>query len=180
MAHLDRATQLAVITATTADASELAALHTAVAEHLTRHFGKGHWSYGKTEKIVRRAIETSRVLVARISAETVATLRLATKKPWAIDPAYFTKARRPLYLLDMAVAPGLQRQGIGRALLKHAVAAAQAWPGDAIWLDAYDTRAGAGPFYAKCGFREVAKLRYRGTPLVYYELPIAASAELDA
>ena len=33
----------------------------------------------------------------------VGTLRLVTKKPWAIDPAYFASVRRPLYLLSMAV-----------------------------------------------------------------------------
>jgi len=44
------------------------------------------------------------------------------------------------------------------------------WPGDAIRLDAYDADAGAGGFYSNCGFREVGRVNYRGTPLVYYEL----------
>lgn len=47
---------------------------------------------------------------------------------------------------------------------------AQSGPADAICLDAYDAAAGAGPFYAKCGFREVGRASYRGTPLVYYEM----------
>jgi len=58
--------------------------------------------------------------VARDGAGIIATLRLATKKPWAIDPAYFVTVRRPLYLLDMAVQPGVQRQGVGRCLLGEA------------------------------------------------------------
>src|ERR1035437_7340522 len=29
---------------------------------------------------------------------------------------------------------------------------AKAWPADAIRLDAYDAEAGAGPFYASCGW----------------------------
>ena len=46
----------------------------------------------------------------------------------------------------------------------------KAWPADAIRLDAYDAPAGAGDFYAKCGFREVGRATYRGVPLVYFEL----------
>ena len=69
----------------------------------------------------------------------------------------------------MAVEPALQRTGIGRAMLDDAKRIAREWPGDAIRLDAYDTAAGAGEFYAKCGFREVGRAIYRGTPLIYYE-----------
>ena len=43
-------------------------------------------------------------------------------------------------------------------------------PADAIFLDAYDAEAGAGEFYAKCGFVEVAHVSYRGVPLVYYQM----------
>jgi hypothetical protein len=48
--------------------------------------------------------------------------------------------------------------------------AAVRWPADAIRVDAYDAEAGAGGFYAKCGYREVGRVVYRNTPLVYYEL----------
>jgi len=37
-------------------------------------------------------------------------------------------------------------------------------------LDAYDTAAGAGEFYRKCGFEEVGRVIYRGTPLIYYQM----------
>jgi len=47
---------------------------------------------------------------------------------------------------------------------------AKAWPSNAIRLDAYDAKAGAGAFYAKCGFREAGRAIYRKTPLVYFEL----------
>jgi hypothetical protein len=47
---------------------------------------------------------------------------------------------------------------------------ARAWPSDALRLDAYDHAAGAGPFYATCGFREVGRVTYRGVPLIYFEL----------
>jgi GNAT superfamily N-acetyltransferase len=64
----------------------------------------------------------------------------------------------------------MQRQGVGRRLLEEAKIVAAAWPCDAIRLDAYDAAAGAGPFYAKCGFREVGRMTYRGVPLIYFEL----------
>jgi ribosomal protein S18 acetylase RimI-like enzyme len=75
----------------------------------------------------------------------------------------------------MAVAPGMQRQGVGRRLLDEACAVAAAWPSDAIRLDAYDASAGAGGFYAKCGFQEVGRITYRGVPLIYFELLIRRS-----
>src|SRR5207237_6211302 len=96
------------------DAAELAALHTAVAEHLTERHGVGHWSSNATEEGVLTAMRTSRVFVAKDGTELVATLRLTTKKPWAIDTSYFAACRRPVYLLAMAVAPAKQRHGIGR------------------------------------------------------------------
>jgi GNAT superfamily N-acetyltransferase len=161
---------LSVAEATEADASEIAALRSAAGERLTQEFGRGHWSPVITERSVLRGIRTSRVLLLRDGAAIVATLRLQAKKPWAIDPKYFAKSRRPLYLVDMAVAPEAQRKGLGRRLLEEARAAALASSADAIRLDAYATAAGAGPFYAKCGFREVGRVTYRRVPLVYFEL----------
>ena len=155
--------------ATEADAAEIAALRTAVAADLTARHGKGHWSAAATEKGVLTAILTSAVMTARIRGRIAGTFRLTIRKPWAIDPKYFTPVARPLYLLDMAVDPGRQRQGIGRALLQYASGLARRWPADAIRLDAYDHAAGAGDFYLKCGYRDVGRLVYRGVPLLYFE-----------
>jgi ribosomal protein S18 acetylase RimI-like enzyme len=166
---------LSVTAATDSDAGELALLRTEVAEHLTRRFGHGHWSAPVTEKGEQRSIKTSRILIARVEGMgIIATLRLATKKPWAIDKSYFGDVPRPLYLTDMAVAPQLQRQGVGRRLLEEAKVIAAEWPADAIRLDAYNSPAGAGPFYAKCGFREVGRATFRGVPLTYFELLLPA------
>jgi GNAT superfamily N-acetyltransferase len=164
--------KLAFATATNTDAPELAALHTAVAEDLTQRFGHGFWSSPTTERGVlanMRLPKFSRILIARSNRRIVGTLRLATKKPWAIDTSYFTPADKPLYLTAMAVHPNLQRKGIGRLLLKQAEAIACAWPADAIRLDAFDTAAGAGPFYASCGYRELAHVIYKKDPLIYFE-----------
>jgi GNAT superfamily N-acetyltransferase len=161
-----------LVLATAADAPAIAALRMAAADTLTREYGPGHWSSAVSERGVLHAMRTSRVYVMRRGDEIVATLRLATKKPWAIDTSYFTDCKRPLYLTDMTVAPSSQRRGIGRLCVDAARELARTWPGDAIRLDAYDAVAGAGPFYQKCGFREVGRVTYRGTPLVYFEMLI--------
>ena len=111
-----------------------------------------------------------KVLIARNQEKLVGTLKLATKKLWAIDVAYFSSAKLPLYLTGMAVAPSLQRHGLGRRLLREAQRLAREWPGDVIRLDAFDADAGAAAFYAKCGYRDVGHVKYRGTPHVYFEL----------
>lgn len=159
--------------ATVDDAQALASLHTAVAEHLTGQYGAGIWSGKTSEKGVLYAMRNSQVFVARQDREIIATLRLATKKPWAIDTRYFTTAHQPLYLLAMAVTPAKQRQGIGKRCMKEVTRIARAFPADAIRLDAYDARAGAGGFYARCGFKEVGRVIYRKAPLIYYELLLA-------
>jgi GNAT superfamily N-acetyltransferase len=154
------------------DAAAIARLRSDVAAELTRRHGIGHWSAQVSPASVLRSIETSRIYVARQDGVILGTLRLATKKPWAIDPAYFSETLRPLYLTDMAVAVGAQRQGIGRRCLEDADELARLWPADTIRLDAYDAPAGAGAFYAKCGYRSVGRAVYRGVPLLYFEKAI--------
>jgi GNAT superfamily N-acetyltransferase len=169
---MDSATSLKVVVmeATSTDAEAIAELLTAVAERLTRDFGRGHWSSAVSENGILCALRTSRVYVVRKRKRIVATLRLATKKPWAIDKSYFSDCQRPLYMTSMAVDPPLQRRGIGRATLEEVRHIAREWPADAIRLDAYDFPGGAGGFYAKCGFREMGRKTYRKTPLIYFEL----------
>ncbi len=152
------------------DVLAIARLRTAVAEHLTRAFGPGHWSQGGSESGVVRDMAIPGLYVVRDGAQVVATLRLATKKPWAIDPVYFSNCKLPLYLTSMAVEPERQRQGIGRACMVDALRIARERSADAIRLDAYDAAAGAGGFYEKCGFREVGRVVYRTPPLIYYEM----------
>jgi GNAT superfamily N-acetyltransferase len=162
--------RLSIVRAVDADAPALATMRNTIADDLTMRHGRGHWSGHHTERGILPGIRTSQVVVARMRQRIVGTFRLTTKKPWAIDAAYFTPVACPLYLLDMAVEPDLQRRGIGRRLLDEAVTVARRWPADAIRLDAYDAAAGAGDFYAKCGYCEVGRVTYRGVPLVYFEL----------
>jgi len=146
----------------------------AAAERLTRDFGEGHWSAHTNEAAVLRDIKASRVLAIRDRGQIVGTLALQTKKPWAIDLSYFSPCTKPLYLINMAVAPEHQRSGFGRALMAEALNVARSFPADAIRLDAYDSIAGAGPFYRKCGYTQVGAKAFRGVPLLYFELMTGA------
>ncbi len=167
---MSRSPKFTLQPANTNDAPALAELHTAVANHLTLEHGRGPWSSSTSEKGILFALRNTQVFVARERSKIIATLRFTTKKPWAIDTSYFTDCDRPLYLLAMAVAPSRQRQGIGRKCLEAAAKIARAFPADALRLDAYDAKAGAGPFYASCGFTEMGRVSYRNTPLIYYEM----------
>jgi GNAT superfamily N-acetyltransferase len=151
------------------DAPTLVALRIAAARGLTARFGDGPWSTEPSERGVLGDFRNADVWVARNGSGIVATFRLATRKPWAIDTTCFTACRRPLYLTNMAVHPDIQRRGVGRLCLIHADEVARGRSADAIRLDAYDAEAGAGPFYSRCGFREVGRAMYRTTALVYYE-----------
>ena len=156
-----------------ADAPIIAALQNAAAGALTARYGEGHWSSLVTERGTILSQRHARVRVGRAGKRILTVLRLATKKPWAIDVSYFTPVKRPLYLTGMTVSVAHQGQGLGRLALEDACIVAQEWPADAIRLDAYDGEAGAGPFYAACGFRKRGHVTYKSNALVYYELLLA-------
>jgi ribosomal protein S18 acetylase RimI-like enzyme len=165
---------LSIELATPDDAPAVANVRVRAAEDLTERHGAGHWSSLATERSVVSGMRTSKVVVARKAGRVVGTLSLQTRKPWAIDTSYFPPARKPWYLTNMAVDPADQRNGIGRALLDYARDLVVEWGGDAIRLDAYDAEAGAGEFYARCGYTEVGRATYRVVPLRYYELRVGS------
>jgi ribosomal protein S18 acetylase RimI-like enzyme len=152
------------------DAAAIAALHTTAAQKLTEIHGNGPWSGETSEKWVLFVMRMATIFVVRRRNKIIAMLALGTRKPWAIDKKYFSRCKRPIYLTAMAVAPELQRQGIGKLCVEAATKIVKQWPADAIFLDAYDAAAGAGEFYRKCGFREVGRATYRGAPLIYFEM----------
>ena len=156
--------------ATLNDAPVIAALQNAAAGALTARFGAGHWSSLVTERGAALAQRHARVRVGKSGKRILTVVRLATKKPWAIDVSFFTPVKRPLYLTGLAVSVAHWGQGLGRLAMEDACATARDWPADAIRLDAYDSPAGAGDFYLKCGFEERGRVVYRADPLVYYEL----------
>jgi GNAT superfamily N-acetyltransferase len=152
------------------DVPVIAALQNAAAGALTARYGAGPWSGLGNERSAELSLRHAKVRVGRIDKRIVTVLRLAQKKPWAIDVAYFTPVKRPLYLTGIAVSVAQQGHGFGRLAIEDAVAVAREWPAHSIRLDAWDGVAGAGAFYAKCGFSERGRIVYKGTPLVYYEL----------
>jgi len=160
---------VSIFAAKKADAAALAALRSAVAQDMTRRFGQGHWSACPSKAEVLRQLRASQVLVARQDAELIGTVRLVRAMPWAIDSSAFTPVRQALYVLGLAVAPQYRGQGIGHQLMDAAKDAARDSGAQALWLDAYEHAAGAGPFYLKCGFSRVGRTRYRELPLIYFE-----------
>jgi GNAT superfamily N-acetyltransferase len=161
--------QLRFRDATLDDVAAIAGLHNAAAGALTARYGPGPWSSLVTERGTALGQRHARVRVGRQGKRIVSVLRLATRKPWAIDVSYFTPVKRPLYLTGMTVSVAHQGQGLGRLALSDACEIARRWPADAIRLDAYDAPAGAGEFYARCGFTERGRVVYKTTPLIYYE-----------
>jgi GNAT superfamily N-acetyltransferase len=151
------------------DVATIAGLQNAAAGALTARHGPGPWSALVTERGATLAQCRARVRVGSDGKRILTVLRLATKKPWAIDVSHFSPVKRPLYLTGMAVSIAHQGQGLGKLALEDAVAVARAWPADAIRLDAFDAHAGAGGFYARCGFTERGRVVYKGDPLVYFE-----------
>jgi GNAT superfamily N-acetyltransferase len=155
--------------ATSADAQGIAEVISEAAHDLTDKHGHGHWSAIASPKGVLNGMSKAKVLVAKTGNTVVGTLRLTGSRPWVIDPAYFTPVPRPVYLVDMAVRPGYQRIGVGRALIEQAKAITTALSGDAIRLDAFEGVAGAGGFYEKCGFTDKGHIVYKTVPHIYFE-----------
>jgi GNAT superfamily N-acetyltransferase len=151
------------------DAQALADLRGAVAREMTRRHGPGPWSPCPSKAEVTRQLRASQVLIAREEARIVGTVRLATANPLVFDSRSFTPVQTALYVLGLAVAPDCRRQGIGRQLMEAAKEVARSRPAQALWLDAYDSEAGAGPFYLRCGFRRVGPSAFKEARLVYYE-----------
>lgn len=156
------------------DAADVSALLVAAAEDLTERHGRGPWSRAPSERGVLATMRGNADVWLAVRGRTLAaTWTLSRRKPWAIDLSYFTAGlARPCYLTSMAVAPALQWRGVGRRCVEHAIVWARAAGADALRLDAYEGAGGAGDFYARCGFIEVGRASYRGTPLVYFEMTL--------
>jgi GNAT superfamily N-acetyltransferase len=160
---------VSIALATPEDAAAIANVISEAAYDLTAKHGHGHWSAIASAKGVLNGMSKAKVLVAKNGAEVIGSLRLTSSRPWVIDPAYFTPVPHPVYLVDMAVRPGYQRIGVGRALIEEAKKMAAALSGDSLRLDAHEGVAGAGGFYEKCGFTEMGHILYKTVPHIYFE-----------
>jgi len=128
------------------------------------------------DKGTRRQVKLSFAGATAADAAAIAALRTAVAEdlttrygrgPWSSA----VTERSVLRSVERAVVIVARHQGeiVGRQLLGRAVTAARRWPAEAIRLDAYDADAGAGGFCRRYGFREVGRVTYRGTPLLYFE-----------
>jgi ribosomal protein S18 acetylase RimI-like enzyme len=72
----------------------------------------------------------------------------------------------------MSVDPAQQRKAVGRKCIAEARRIAAEMGREVIRLDAFDCAAGAGEFYRKCGFAEVARVVYKGVPHIDFELVV--------
>lgn len=172
--------QLSIREAVAAEAEAIAAVRMAAANELTRRYGPGLWSSNTTTNAVELAMKHGHVIIALHDGAIAGTLTLSKRKPWAIDKSYFTRVKTPIYLTNMAVDPRAQLQGVGRALLADADIRTRAWPGgagQAVRLDAFDADAGAGPFYAKCGYVNRGHIVFRNAPLIYFERVLASDRD---
>jgi GNAT superfamily N-acetyltransferase len=152
------------------EAGALVALRTAVAQGMTEQFGVGHWSARPGKAEVVRQLRASQVLVARRDGEIIGTVRLMRASfPAAVDTRAFTPVAEAFYAFGLAVAPHCRGAGIGRRLMEAAKQAARTRGAQALWLDAYEHRAGAGDFYVKCGFRMVGRTNLGDVPLLWFE-----------
>jgi GNAT superfamily N-acetyltransferase len=151
------------------DARAIAALRTEVAQGMTRYHGEGHWSAIPSKADVLKQMRATHMLVARLDDEVVGTVRLATVEPHLMARVAFTPVDSSLYVLGLAVASRCRGQGIGRLLMDAAKDVARFRRAEALWLDAYDNDAGAGPFYLRCDFRRVGVSPCREVPLAFFE-----------
>ena len=163
--------------AETTDAPALAALQNRVNEDLSLRFPGGPWKANATERGMLFGMKHAKVLLGRQGSEIAGMLRLQTKKPWAIDIAYFTPVKKAIYLTGMAVDPAFQGKGVGSALLAEAARLARGWPADAIRLDAYERPGGAAGHYLRNGFSHRGRALYRSNPLIYFEMVFAPLAD---
>ena len=166
--------------AETTDVPALVALQNRVNEDLSFRYPGGPWKPDASERGVLFSMRHAKVLLARHGSEIAGKLRLHTKKPWAIDIAYFTPVKKVIYLTGMAVDPAFQGKGVGSAMLAEAVQLGREWPADAIRLDAYDRPGGAGGLYARNGFAHRGRAVYRNNPLIYFEMVFAPLADRKA
>jgi GNAT superfamily N-acetyltransferase len=161
---------LKLVLASADDIPGLVAMRARVSQNLAKKFGVGFWAGMPTEGGERFLMRIGQVYIARYRGRLIATLALTTRKPWSINVENFRASAKPLYLRAMAVDPARQGNGLGRQCIAEVQRIAAEMGRDVIRLDAFDCAAGAAEFYRKCGFAEVARVVYKGVPLIDFEM----------
>ena len=76
-----------------------------------------------------------------------------------------------MHLLNLTVAPHLQRQGLGKALLRGLCSEGRQLGATILWLEVRESNHSARRLYAACGFTQV------GVRRAYYPLPAGRSED---
>ena len=79
-----------------------------------------------------------------------------------------------LWIENVAIAPELQGQGLGRRLLEHAETEARRYERPELRLLTNERYARNLALYARNGYRETHREPYQGTDLVYFAKPVDA------
>ena len=139
------------------------------ADLLIRH-GPGHWATTSSLAYVRSEASAKSLYAVKMGSQVIATFALARKPPLFFDLEDFAFPEDPAaYLSALAVLPDFQGQGIGTWCMQQMDAITLSWDGLALRFDAYDSPAGAGPFYERCGYQPCGKFSFNKVPLVLYE-----------
>lgn len=96
-----------------------------------------------------------------------------TQANWQVD----CKPHEVLAIHTLGVCPGVQGQGVGKAMVQQAISIARKRHCKSMRLDVIDTNPAAGKFYSRLGFRFLGRYRldYPGavcTDFDLYELPL--------
>jgi GNAT superfamily N-acetyltransferase len=161
---------LALRAARAEDVERVRTILEAAAADLTARFGEGHWSRVSAVETLRRHADQGTLFLAEIDGAAIGAMQVTDRKVSFYRGEWFAHPKdAAAYLLDMAIEPAHQRRGLGRRAMALAEELARARGLPAIRLDAYGGPAGAGGFYAKCGYRLVHTGTFNGIALEYFE-----------
>lgn len=156
-----------------AEPDDLARIHgisANAASDLVEKHGHGHWGVISTRKTLKRATQEASLYVIAQDGLTVGTFRLTNNKIVFYRKAWFARPDDlAAYLLNMAIDPAYQRQGIGQVAMREIDQRVRDMNLLALRFDAYAGPAGAGIFYQKCGYMLVHKGCVGDVALEYYE-----------
>lgn len=162
--------KLACRVATFVDARTIESIRRAAAADLTARFGVGAWSSVTSLRRIQQLAGRGQIYLVEEARVPVATFLLADRRPPFCRLDWFADRKAPAcYMRHFAVHPERQGRGVGRLVLAEIERLARARGAEALRFDAYRGEAGAGPFYAKCGYAHVHSGSVEGVALDFYE-----------
>jgi GNAT superfamily N-acetyltransferase len=158
------------------DVPRIHALRRTAADGLIQRFGWGPWGGVSFFNTLKRALrqrdgaQAATLFVLEESGRIAATCTLDPETPGFYRRLGYAQPEDPaLYLRSMSVDPALQGRGVGRRMMAEAEDLARRLGLKALRLDAYAHAAGAGGFYAACGYALVTSGVQDGVAFRFYE-----------